>query len=501
MKKILVLAIFSLVFTQNVLSQLPNETIAPNFTGIDIYGNSYTLYELLDQGRTVILNFSTSWCVPCWLFQESQSLKETWNQFGPLGTNEIFVLFVEVDPNNNLACLNGDSINCIGATQGNWVTGIPYPIIDDANLAYLYEISFLPTIYAICPNRKIYETKQKSPEEYLAYAQNCTMPIGNNNANIIKFNSGVYSDYFCGNTEIYPNLVFQNLGNQSISTAKFAIRIDGNLIQEKTWMGNLITFGITSLDFSPSTIISDNIVDLSVELISVNDVQDESVIDNSMALIMVPNQNIVEENRIRLEMRTDGNPEQTRWEFRDGDGNVLYSGGNPNAQPGANQVGLNGGYNPLQFIKDTFNLLAPDCYEFYIVDDRGDGLKDGGFFKLLTMNGEIILEGGTFDNVSSNWLKAQNIPTSVKNPIKPKNQFNLLPNPVSDYLNISWEELEFEPTSLLIINNLGKVVLKNSIEGKTGVLQLLIASLPQGFYNVILDGARERKITKLIKFE
>lgn len=142
-------------------AQLPDGTIAPNFTATAINGQSYTLYTLLDQGKTVYLDFFATWCGPCWGYHNSGALKDIWLDYGPPGTGEAFVFAIEGDAATNTACLYGPS-GCVGGTQGNWVAGTPYPIIESATIANQYSISYYPTIYMVCPaDRKVYEVGQQ----------------------------------------------------------------------------------------------------------------------------------------------------------------------------------------------------------------------------------------------------------------------------------------------------------------------------------------------------
>ena len=177
MKKALLPLFLFLMLALAGRAQLPNGSVAPDFTVTDLNGQTYNLYSLLDQGKTVFLDFSATWCGPCWNYHNSGAFKNVWNMYGPPGTGEAMVFFIESDASTNTACLYGPS-GCVGGTQGDWVTGTPYPIVEAAGVASQYAISYYPTIMVVCPaDKKVYEAGQQSANGLWAYAQsNCPEP-------------------------------------------------------------------------------------------------------------------------------------------------------------------------------------------------------------------------------------------------------------------------------------------------------------------------------------
>jgi HYR domain/SprB repeat/Secretion system C-terminal sorting domain len=162
MQKQFLLLLFAIMSWTSAYAQIPDGSTAPDWTATDLNGKSHHLYALLDSGYTVFMDVSATWCGPCWNYHNSGALEDLYNTYGPNGTNEVRVFFMEGDPNTNLACLYGPT-GCVGGTQGNWVAGTPYPIIHQQGpaIANSYQINYYPTIFAICPyDRKVYEAGQ-----------------------------------------------------------------------------------------------------------------------------------------------------------------------------------------------------------------------------------------------------------------------------------------------------------------------------------------------------
>ncbi|TVQ43582.1 MAG: hypothetical protein EA362_11100, partial [Saprospirales bacterium] len=156
MKKIYLSFLALSLFSSVVYAQLPTNEVAPDWTLTDINGVEHTLYDYLDEGKVVFFKFSATWCGPCWNYHQSGAFSQMWDEYGPDGTDEAMVFFIEADPSTNTDCLYGP-VGCNANTQGNWVSGTPYPIIDLQNITVrsAYGVVGFPTVFSVCPDTRI----------------------------------------------------------------------------------------------------------------------------------------------------------------------------------------------------------------------------------------------------------------------------------------------------------------------------------------------------------
>ncbi|MBK8490581.1 MAG: redoxin domain-containing protein [Saprospirales bacterium] len=177
MKQLLVLLLlisYLLPRTQanTLLLPLPNGSTAPNWTLTDENGVTHTLYDYLDQGYTVYIDFFATWCGICWNYKQAGHLNNLYNQYGPNGTDKVRVFSIEGDISTPASALYGGS-----GSVGNWVAGVPHPVIHapDGTVPGAYAIVSFPTVYAICPDRKVYNVGTAPLATLVNWISSCSL--------------------------------------------------------------------------------------------------------------------------------------------------------------------------------------------------------------------------------------------------------------------------------------------------------------------------------------
>jgi hypothetical protein len=149
------ISIVLIAFGLNTQGQLPDGSIAPDFTLTDYYGTPRHLYSYLEEGKTVFVEIFAAHCPGCWAYHQTDRLQNIYEQYGPDGTDELMVLALEYDPYNDHNAFIGNHEPWV--TQGNWLEGTPYPIfnVEDPHrwVFESYMVTFYPVIYKICPDR------------------------------------------------------------------------------------------------------------------------------------------------------------------------------------------------------------------------------------------------------------------------------------------------------------------------------------------------------------
>ena len=329
MKKNLFFVLTLFLSVNTIIAQMPNGSIGPDFTEMDINGDTISLYtDFLDQGKPVIMDISATWCGPCWNFHNTHTLKDIYMNYGNAGSEEIGVLFVEGDGSTGMAELQGTG----GSTQGDWITGTPYPIIDNDGIANNYQIAYYPTIYGVCPDRTVYELGQISSSNMIqALITNCSSITSfNGSLDNAGINSG--ADEICSGDDVIPTATIHNYGTNTITSATIELFELGNTIAIETqnWTGNLTPGSDATIQFSTISSVT-NTSNYQFTVSNPNGNTDNYPLYNSASydVIIVPSTTA---NSAIFSITTDNYPEETTWDIRDGSGNIIASGGPYNGQ-------------------------------------------------------------------------------------------------------------------------------------------------------------------------
>ena len=481
MKKTLLIAIVALFSFNNAQAQLPDGSVAPDWTLTDLNGTSHNLYTYLDNGYTVFIDFSATWCGPCWGYHISGALENLYVDHGPAGmpnvspttTDDVMVFFIEGDE-STLAALQGGA-----GSQGDWITGTPYPILptyagtNSTQVTSDYEIGYWPTVYKICPDRIVTECGQSSNPYPLVSA--CPPPASDNN--------DARTFAYAGETltcegNIVPEIMIQNYGIVNLTSLTIQVSVNGNVVSTTPWTGNLATYATDNITLPALTGLASN------DAVTINTTLPNGVVDanpaNNPAIafnVTLATQNT--DTDVTVQIVTDAYGSETTWKIKNATGVTVLSGG-PYANLGA------AGTTTQPPVAGT--LAINTCHTFTIYDSYGDGINAGygaGSFTVTDGNGTILASGGVFTEEDGDAFKTGGDVLAINDLAS---NLAIYPNPVKDVLTI-----EGNYTSVDVFDMFGKLVLSSEYTKNINV-----STLANGIYmlNITTEkGIQTQKIT------
>ncbi|MCF6132229.1 T9SS type A sorting domain-containing protein [Flavobacterium wongokense] len=357
MRKI-IFQILMLGYALSINAQLADGSTAPDFTVTDLNGNSHTLSTYLNAGKRVIIDFSDIMCGPCYKYKQTEAMADFYNAYGPKGSNEVMVLFIEDGPNNSWV-LNGLNGIYNPPTFGNWIAGSPYPMAISEAVPIAFSLNYYPYIALVCSNGLTYNIGQPSANNLKFWTgHHCGALTGvQNHVKVLDTETG-----FCSNPGSFKTRV-RNYGTNLVTNMVLKLKKNGTVISTKTFTGALAQFATQEIFFDPITL--DPTAQYTVAVTSVNGVANkEASFSTANATFHLAQQTGV---AIEIKVHTYSYPDAMSWNIKNSAGTVVATGGPyPSGSTYANTV-----------LTQTATLPnTPDCYTVELLAPNGYGWRN-----------------------------------------------------------------------------------------------------------------------------
>lgn len=128
-------------FAQTALST------AVDFSVTDRFGEEHNLYQILEDGKYVLIDFFAHYCSPC--CDITPDINKVYYNFG---CNDLELHVISIEGAGNLSQLESFENTCGGTTEKPVVTGVEG---NGIQVATDYQLGFYPTVIVIAPNKEI----------------------------------------------------------------------------------------------------------------------------------------------------------------------------------------------------------------------------------------------------------------------------------------------------------------------------------------------------------
>jgi len=491
MKKALLILVAAFSTSVASMAQLAAGSYAQDFTVTDQFGTVHNLYTYLNQGKTVFLDVSATWCGPCWNYHNTNAFDELYINHGPAGmpgvaantTDDVMVIWVDGDAATTTADMNGTGTN----TQGNWLapqgTALDLPMANPASAMTNqingdYEIAYFPTVYRICPNRTVTEVGQLDAAGLYATIQECPAPASQSNDPAMFGYSGTTAT--CGNVDVVVSL--QNYGTANLTACTITVT-GGAAPIVYNWTGNLATYEVAQVTVGSTTISAST--NLNIAITSADDNTSNNALVQPVAFAAAAT------THFKIDILFDNWPEECSWDINDDAGNIVAS----NQYSTANADGSS--------VIENVYLPSTGCYTFNAYDAYGDGLHgsqwgatDGHIFVTSINNGvtfsSVFNYDGSYDYAEAN--APANVTTLVGvEELTANAGVNVYPNPASDFLNVAYAIENNSVVAIDVVNMIGERVISQYVGSQASgnySTRVDVSDLAAGVYmvNVTING-------------
>ena len=472
-KLLLIVACFYATFSH---AQLPANSWGEDFTITDINGEEHNLYNILNEGKTVILDLFAVWCGPCWDYAATGVLEDLQAAY----PNEVVVMAIEAD-----ATTAEDDIYGGNGSIGDWTTMIDYMMADDpsGNISTDYALAYYPTIYKICPSRAVTEVGQLgSVSAFYNEIQSCPEPTLSKDMKMINYRG---TEAHCNGTA-YPSILVQNNSSENVYNFNIKTLENGQEVNSTPWSGNLSTYETKNISLGPISGGFSGTTNLTFEIDFSGD-QNNSNNTTSTTLSSVSEQS---SSDVTLSILTDYWGYETGWMLQNMYGDVI-----------------DGADGLESYTEYEYNWsLGTGCYFFTVTDSYGDGVAgaqwsndENTFYDgLITLNDDnygTLWEGVDFGEEATLVFEVS-AELDIKEALG--SSVNIFPNPSTDYTNISLNLSTSNHVNINIYNTLGQLVdglNKGLMSVGNHNIVLDVDHLKEGLYYIEVNLGDETKLT------
>lgn len=348
-----------------------------------------------------------------------------------------------------------------GTTLGQLQAGSYFAYSFTWELANVYNNDQLDAIVWIQnPDTKVVHQACKSSQSIETYYAN--EAAVDNITNVKKMN--------CSG-EAEPKVVLSNFGSNALTSAELEVLVNGEAVKTVEWTGNIATFGSETVDLGQISFPVEEENQLEVRIKGVNNLDDEAPSNNVTTTIIKQAYQAIGKV-IKVNIRTDDNPEETTWKVtKISTGEVIQEGG-PYSEPNT-------------MIVETLEITADGCYDFTIYDAGGNGLSGSSVYGLRA-GSATMFSGSRFGDSESNEFFYEVTADVEENLVSGT---SIYPNPTSGMINIVCKGQQ----TVTVINMVGQKVFESPCDGR---LQIDMKAFGTGVYAVIVGNETQRVVVK-----
>ena len=488
MKKLLLTGMLFLGVGVN--AQLPDGSVAPDFTYTDINGNSHRLYDYLNAGKTVIIDVSATWCGPCWNYHNTNAIEDLWVAHGPSGgqgvsqstTDDVIVLFIEGDGSTSGTDLRNSTSN----SYGDWTAGANHPIIDlsvnDASsFKTNYAISAFPTIMKICPNRLLTGLDALPAADLYTEVGKCPPPATSSADVLFQSYAGIPVD--CPGTSYTPSIKFMNNSTTTLTSATLDVKLNGVTVSTGAFTGSLSQYGISTITGSAiSNFTGGNLVFTVTTAGDVNSA-------NNVYTKNIGHSSTIISGNIKIVPITDKYGKETTWALKGYNGSTKSSGG-----PYTTAASV--GETPQQ---PKYTILSNGCYYLEVKDLYGDGFtgsSGNGSLSIYVGNTAVVkIDNFTTDYTAVGFVVDNSLSLGENAQL---GELNVYPNPATNKVNVSFTAQSSDYT-VQVADITGRILKTSKYDNLNGFqdLEIDLKEINSGNYIVTIitnNGSFNRNI-------